>query len=503
MLRLSVCFVVKHRNQYMKRRETFDDDIQLSLDFGENQNTETEDSNTNVKNNRLSMAKGDEMEIMEQIDALFQQIGKNKKQWFITRLSAFILDSFYVKGLSLEEINALMREGVENLRSVSRERTRMIIYEIRDELLTIQYEKKHTKGINVSKDFVLQVRECSKKHIGHIIDSEKWLSCPRLNAIAFLLRKKVVTRDTVIPWLNRKVILLDDKIEKRLFNCHYLSLYRMLQKEVLPMTFEQITQQIILQKQLKGNEINESLIRFILNHDEVFEKTDNESYQLRFEYLNVTQKIARIIFEKKDISMAEIKRIYSERTGETFSALSSQSKAYPWCVPIGKSKWIFRENGMRELTPSEIVRDYCNEHIRFTFDDVKNHLHSHGININDASVRCYIMKHCRTLNADGNQFCLVSHIPEEEDSLWRIKLKLNISSRKRNVQWRNEVMEKTLQILETAPNHTAPQKEIMHQCLPIFERYEIAYNNFYKIMNNSPLIRKIEIEGKKYLTKTT
>lgn len=43
-----------------------------------------------------------------------------------------------------------------------------------------------------------------------------------------------------------------------------------------------------------------------LQHDEVFEKVLDGIFQLRAEHLNVTQRLARIIFEEKDITPSDV-----------------------------------------------------------------------------------------------------------------------------------------------------------------------------------------------------
>lgn len=39
----------------------------------------------------------------------------------------------------------------------------------------------------------------------------------------------------------------------------------------------------------------------------------------------------------------------------------------------------------------------------------------------------------------------------------------------------------------------------MHHCLPILDNEGIAYNNFYKVVNATPWVKVVDVDGKKYL----
>ena len=442
------------------------------------------------------LPEGEECQFFDQVDILLQQIGECRMIG-CTRLNAFILRSFYVEGKSVTDIAQLLSEGVEGVPCVTRERVRMIVAVIRDELLSMSSSKKLTKGIVVRKDFVGKMADYAINHTGCVVKESKWLASPRLGAIAFLLCKKIVTGDTVIPWIRTEKIMINENIEKRAFNAHYAALFYLLQKEVRPMSYEDIMQVIAGQRQMKGLNVREDLIRVLLQHDEVFEEVLDGIFQLRAEHLNVTQRVARIIFEEKDVTPSDLQRICAEHYGITFSSLAAVGRIYPWCVPVGKSKWVYREDGMRLRMPADVIRDFCKERVRFTMQDVLEHLDSQGVCIKESSVRCYILRDCRPLNSDGNAFCLTSEIPKSDDHLWRSKYKTSTRPRKR--EWNSKMAEEIRHVLESVPMQRMLQKEVLNQCRYIFEDEGISYNNFYKIVSTLPWLKSTSIDGKTYL----
>lgn len=112
-------------------------------------------------------------------------------------------------------------------------------------------------------------------------------------------------------------------------------------------------------------------------------------------------------------------------------------------------------------------------------------------------MRCYIVRDCRPLNADGNTFCLTTQISESEDHLWRSKC--NTSNRTRQREWIVNVEVEIRHALETAPSQRMLQKELMKRCRHILEEEGIIYNNFYKIVKTTPWLKSTSIDGKVYL----
>lgn len=486
----------------MAKRKTSRDELQLEFDF------QYDDSAIDASREPVCtlvphhvkelpiLPEGESSEFLEQVDTLLLQIGER-----ITGarncLNTFVLRSFYAQGKNIAEISQMLSEGVEGVPCVTRERVRMIVAEIRNELLSVASPKKLTKGILLRKEFVEAMAQYAASHTGLVMQESKWLASPRLGAIAFLLHMKIVTGDTVIPWIKSEKILIDENIEKREFNAHYTALFYLMQKEVRPMAYDGILRAIPEQKQMKGMDVREDLIMVLLQHDEVFEEVTEGIFQVRDEHLNVTQRIARMIFEEKDITPSDLQNLYAERYGETFSSLAAVGRIYPWCVPVGKSKWVYREDGERLRMPADIIRDFCKESVRFTLLDVLEHLGSQGISIKESSVRCYILRDCRPLNSDGNTFCLTSEIAEEDDHLWRSKY--SVTSRSHNKEWRVKMEQEIHHILESAPRQMMLQKEVLNQCMYILENECITYNNFYKIVSILPWLKSKSIDGKTYL----
>lgn len=490
----------------MRKRKNKYDDLQMEFNFMNDvtdmsTHRDTVHATTPCRGRELPMSEeGEQTALFKQIDWQLKHIS-NSEAGYDSRLKAFILRSFYTEGKSVMEIAHLISEGVEGVPCVTRERVRMIVSEIRQDLLSMSSSRKHSKGFIPRMDLVERMTEYAAHHTGHVIKDRKWLTCPRLGAIAFLLHKKVITGDTVIPWVKTEKILIDENIEKRVFNAYYASLFRLLQKEVRPMTYDAILRDLPDQRQMKGREVREDLLRVILRHDEVFEEVADDVFQLCAEHLNMTQRVARIIFEEKDITPSELQRIYTERHRDTFSGPSSAGKAYPWCVPVGKSKWVYREDGIRLRVPAALIRDFCKEHVRFTLQEVNECLESQGIHINKSSVRCYIMRDCRPLNSDGNTFCLTSEIPESEKHLWRSKYAT--TTRLRTREWKSLMAEEIRRILESAPSRKMRKNDVLHQCKHILEQEGIVPNNFYKFVNSLTWLKSTCEDGKTYLEMDT
>lgn len=443
------------------------------------------------------LPKGKDLGFFEQVDMMLQQIGKSKMNAG-TRVNAFILRSFYAKGKGVSEISKLLSGGVKGTPCVCRERVRMIVQEIREDFLSMRFTKKLTQGIVLRKDFVDKMTEFTDNHIGYVIKESKWLTCPRLDAIAFILRKKVIVGETIIPCVKTERILIDEDIEKSVFCAHYAGLFHLLQREVRPMSFDAIMHSITNQIHMKGIALREELIRFLLlQHDKVFEQIEEGIFQLRAEYMKGNQRIARIIYEKKDISSVELQRLYTELHGEKCSSISAASRVYSWCVPLGKSKWVYREDGERMRLPADFIRDFCKEHVRFTMQDVLDYLVSQGVNIKESSVRCYILRDCRPLNSDGNTFCLTSAIPKSKDHLWRSKN--TATTRPHHNNWKTGIEVEIHRILESAPMQRMLQRDVLKQCMQMLESKGVAYNNFYKVVYSATTLRTIKIDGKIYI----
>lgn len=91
--------------------------------------------------------------------------------------------------------------------------------------------------------------------------------------------------------------------------------------------------------------------------------------------------------------------------------------SFLWCVRGGSISQLFSKgNGITSNSSSEWrrsrnfkIRRLSNTRLRFL------------TSIKESSVRCYIVRDCRPLNADGNTFCLTTQISESEDHLWRSK----------------------------------------------------------------------------------
>lgn len=477
---------------------------QLEIDFGE-------DSYKNASQHKFSipkytpkilprLPKNKELDIMEQIDLLLKQIGELNHD-NLPALYAYILRKYFVEGKNVAEITDLITEGKDDVPVVTRERIRTIVQEIREEMLNGMNSVAHkfTKNFVISEDFIRRINEFSASKIGFVVKEKKWTRHPRLGTIAFMMHKKMITCDTVLPWIKKQAIFVDETIERRQFNPHYASLFYCLQQEVRPMTYEQILDKVTLQRQWKNTTLDCELVKLILDNDEVFEKMGDDIYQMRFEHLNVTQGVARVLYEVKQTNCIDLRRMYYERGGKRqCSSLTIVGKTYSWCVPVGKSMWIYREDGQRQEMPADVIHDFCVKNVQFRFEDVLKHLSEVGIVIKESSARSYIMKDCRRHNVDKNLFCLTEMVKEEDDHLWFAKKKE--CTRPRKKPWVNLVKKIIRRILEESPEHSMLQKEVLYACKHVFEREKISDRNFYKVIPTIPWISVVKKDdGKAYI----
>lgn len=408
-------------------------------------------------------------------------------------LRTYVMKSFYLQGKSIAEIHACMTDY--GLQQVTKERIRMIIHAIAEEMRTPTLRPKYIGCIRWPFNRGPLLTDYAALTPGEVVTDPTMARNPRLQAIALMLNRKVVCGDTTLPWIKDNPILLDYNIEKRFFNAHYQAIFYLLQRNVRPMPFEEIIQQLPSMKHMEGMEVDEALVRLILTHREVIETTADNQYLLKYQHLNDTQQFARIIYENKDISITNIARIYRSRGGTGKSlCVNTTGRHYPWCVPIGKSKWVYRPDGRRECPPSEVVRHFCQERIEFTTDDVMEHLSSQGINLNPSSVRCYIMLCCLRKKSDKHRFRLETHIrPEDKDQWCQRRKQRKVSNQPK--PWVIELGQQLHNLLQAEPSHCLTKRAALAKCMYIFEREGINKANFYKYLHNLPLIECGEDEN--------
>ncbi|MGM9688675.1 MAG: hypothetical protein ACI3YD_06450 [Alloprevotella sp.] len=443
--------------------------------------------------------------LFDKIDLMLEEISKLPLDR-IAPLYAVVMRKFYVEGMNLREVGDYLRQQGDPKLAVSNERVRTIVQSIRRELLQDDPQKRiYTKGIQVRREFAEAINHYANSSVGEVVSKGKLLTNPRMGAIAYIVNRRIVKNDTTMPWVKNNLILLNADIDKKVFNTYYHSLFYCLQREVRPLSFEELMRRLPQQSQWTNRAAaadmgapDEALVKLVLSHSEVFEVLGDGSYQMRFSHLNQTQKFARIIYEEKDISLNDIIGQYVLRGGTGLCTCTSMvRRIYPWCVPVGKSKWIYKPDGQPMDNPAEVVRAFCMERVRFRFEEVMDHLSSMGMNIKSSSVRCYVMKYCRRRNDDCNDFCLTDHVPQHEDGQWYAKAR--VARRKRNTPWVDEVKTLMLDMLREHPEHCIRQNEVLRQCLPIFKKAGISKNNFYKIPPQMEEIAVEEREGKMVL----
>lgn len=478
-----------------------DGHLQLGIDF---ESAQDSDANSRLQDNGYEIQKipvlnnDSKMPLWEKIDVALHQIAESPR-FQPTPLYRFIFQQYYIEGKDYAAIQEMLQQGIEGLKSVGRERVRLAVNSIREEISTYKPSCNYIKGIYIRKSFRDELRRYTEESIGEVIKDEKLLSLPTLNGIAAVLNRNIIKGDTTIPMIVHDYFMVSRAIEHRVFNAHMLGVYYLLQHEVRPMSLETILAELPAHRSMKSTVMDERVVRLILQYDRLFRCTRGEDgtvfYQLRYQFLNITQQLASIIYEKKELTSVEIFKEYTRRGGKgKAETLTTVRNKYPWCIPIGRSKWKYQPDCTEMRMPADVVREYCLEHKRFMMDDLFVYLAANGYNLNEASVRLYVTQLCRVNNKDRNYMCLVSEVKEEEDSQWRIKSKV-VHRNKPRKPWHKELDDKIAEILQGKEGNMMPLCDMRNECMYIIKREKVAVNNFYKRVSKNPALEIIEVDG--------
>lgn len=418
-------------------------------------------------------------------------------QEFLSRypesLSRFLFKQYFVLGLQTKEIASINKPG---LRIPTRERIRQIVEVIG---LSLGEGEKCSmlRGIRLNNTVVEELERLKNTECGFYVDTSvlrEELAC-RLPGIAALLSMRIVESSTDLPIQTNRFLLSSDK-SIEVFRTYFKLLVQIMQEEVRPQSKPQIISSLVTK--LDKEAIDTALVDLILRDSSVFEVVEGEDGQtyclLLFEHLKVYQQQARIVYEKKSISISDIgKEMLSRGSAPKAQTLTQTSRKFPWCVPMGKTLWIYKEDGQKMESIHDVIKEYCEQHIRFTYDEILEYLHSRQYDMKESSLRNYITRHCRRLNADRNSFCLTSMIPPNEDKLW---FKKHIATtRTREVSYHNELIELVINIIQECPKGYIPRKILKKQIASFLEQQQVCINNFYKIIYDSDRLSLVEIEG--------
>lgn len=173
------------------------------------------------------------------------------------------------------------------------------------------------------------------------------------------------------------------------------------------------------------------------------ERTQDGLWMMSYANLRDYEKAARIIWEKKDVTLGDMDVLNAVRTGEDGSlsnTLHVTQKAFPWCRPVGRSgRWVYCGNGEEVRTVSDAVAHYVASHGVFSFSQAVSEIRELGYDNTDASLRSYFMSLCRTGIDDSDLLCARERTHLHPEIRWR----------------RTKVADTSERVLEAASAHIA------------------------------------------------
>ena len=165
------------------------------------------------------------------------------------------------------------------------------------------------------------------------------------------------------------------------------------------------------------------------------EENGEKKYQMCYSHLCDYQKIARIVYEKKSVSLAEIRETDIEKSnnGVYLEAIDSKwavtRQSYSWACNSGQfGVYIYDESGIGKESLIETVKKYAQAKKCFHFDDLMDYLKKSGYHssLKEASVRNYVIRVCQTSVDDINILCLSDCLDEFPEYRWRKRNQIGI-----------------------------------------------------------------------------
>lgn len=478
------------------------ENIQLSFDFEENSSKKSaaKGKYQNRIETEYQVPKyANNLGLFEKMDLALRQIGKKISEYPVTNKS-LIFEMFYHEGATRETILNIINSRDDMAKITCLETVRQHLASMSKQLLAGKAVK-YLYGARFKSSFLDEINEfksnkrsvfCDKKQ--YAIDPKHW------KGICYMLDMHEICRDTVLFMLDSPYII-DSSIGKDVFKCHILTIYYCLQSAVRPVDLDYIVNNAKINKSAKSiSKVDPEIAKLVLMNTELFEtlvdEEGNTTYILRLEHLNNTQQIARLVYERKNITLKEITaEIMGKEDSPKCISMSTVRKHFPWCVPLGKSAWIYSEDGVEVERIQDVVEKYCREHVRFTMDEIKRDLAPKNYLTNDNSLRCYIIKHCRSHNTIPNYFCYTEAVPQEEETMWMSKHRA--TTRNRHKLYRVQIERKIAKLLRKMPDRTMPLKDIRHTFGYILEDNGVNVSNLYKIIDTSERLHTSEVDGVK------
>ena len=231
--------------------------------------------------------------------------------------------------------------------------------------------------------------------------------------------------------------------------------------EIRPVTIDQIMDN--LYEMFPDSDFSEEKVYAILQQHtwvDKFVENGKQKYQLNYSHLCDYQKIARIVYEKKSVSLAEIRDedFAKSKNGIYLEAIDSKwavtRQSYAWACNSGQfGVYIYDETGVGKASLIETVKNYAKEKRCFHFNDLMDYLHKLGYHssLKEASVRNYVIRVCQTSVDDINILCLSECLDEYPQYRWRRRNQIGI------FHW---VLATLVDYLRKAKNYRAKRKDL-------------------------------------------
>ena len=343
---------------------------------------------------------------LEQLAELVKKNGKERE--------AYLIREYFLRGKDRDTIiNALPDcRGIAS--KVTYERLRQIIETCQIRLMSGS-ENPLVENAYFSDEFIDELNELPQKFLYHSLShANKSLDAPEkfdCTPIARLLGLDIieVTKDRLTFMDQPRIISSDD--EKRNIAAHIKAIHYVMNALARPADKDEIISLVLNSKHLP-KDFDLTIIERVLDDHEWIVYSDGK-YSYPYEKLwDDNARAARIIYEKGDITTAQIKAIDKQlRPPKNSLAVRSGGimSAYPWVQKGARNdQFIYSPQQTSAIIPIKTaVENYVQKHIRFYFSDMVKELQAGGYaQYAETSFRTYAMKWCLPSNNDGNLLCL-------------------------------------------------------------------------------------------------
>lgn len=441
-----------------------------------------------------------EMPLIDALSLALTEIGKYLKN-FPPTIPSTVFELIFIEGKERKEIS---QQPIKNsdITLPCPERIRQIIKIIAHEL-SVGCCVQMLNNVKLKASICKRIKTLTERQTGMYIDTTNMPEPKQktITGVAHVLSMSIIAKDSVLPMLEGCFIVGKD-VSKEVFKKHYLATFQTLQENVRHMSFDALTRSMAKTVVMKDTKVDNRIVRLCLKDSSKFTTSLNdngvEQYIIKYEYLRYHQQLARIIYEKKSISPQELQEETLRRGNNTnVFSMTQTHKKYPWCVPMGKVLWLYREDETALARIQDVIKEYCEEHVAFSYTEINDYLRRRGYNMIEGSLRNYIMRYCRRLNADRNMFRLTETVPKEEDHLWYKRVKP--TKRKRVIAYSGKLQNEIMGFISQHPRQRIPRAELKRNLEPFFAKQGININNFYKWLNKIDNIELVEVEGVAYV----